>query len=69
MGRGFAVIGGDAVRNPDADTLSCQLKCHAANGEMFYVSFTRKSVRLTSYEDDAILTTIETWADEVMALN
>jgi len=36
---------------------------------MFYVSFTRKSVRLTSYEDDAILTTVETWADGVTALN
>jgi len=62
-------IGGDPVRNPDADTFTCRLKCHAANGEMFYVSFTRKSVRLTSYEDDAILTTVETWADEVTALN
>jgi len=62
-------IGGDPVRNPDADTFTCRLKCHAANGEMFYVSFTRKTVRLTSYEDDAILTTVETWADGVTALN
>jgi len=35
---------------------------------MFYVSFTRKAVRVTSYEDDAILSTIETWADGVTAL-
>ncbi|TAJ43633.1 hypothetical protein [Methanofollis fontis] len=62
-------VGGDVVRNPDADTFNCRLKCHAANGELYYVSFTRKSVRVTSYEDDSILTTIETWADGVTALN
>lgn len=62
-------IGGTAVRNPDADTFNCRLKCHASNSELFYVSFTRKAVRVTSYEDDAILSTIETWADGVTALN
>jgi len=61
-------IGGTAVRNPDADTFTCRLKCHASNSELFYVSFTRKAVRVTSYEDDAILSTIETWADGVTAL-
>jgi len=69
MGRGFAVIGGDAVRNPDADTFSCQLKCHDANGETYYVALARESVRITSYEDDAVLATVETWADGVAALN
>jgi len=65
----FAVIGGDAVRNPDADTFSCQLKCHDANGETYYVALARESVRITSYEDDAVLATVETWADGVAALN
>ncbi|TAJ45061.1 hypothetical protein CUJ86_06930 [Methanofollis fontis] len=64
-----AAMGGDAVRNPDADAFSCQLKCHDANGETYYVTFARESVRITSYEDDAILATVETWADGVAALN
>jgi len=62
-------LGGDAVRNPDADAFSCQLKCHDANGETYYVTFGRESVRITSYEDDAVLATVEAWADEVAALN
>jgi len=36
---------------------------------MFYVSFNLKAVWVTSYEDNAILTTIETWTDGVTALN
>ncbi|NVO65747.1 hypothetical protein [Methanofollis tationis] len=62
-------LGGDAVRNPDADAFSCQLKCHDASGETYYVTFGRESVRITSYEDEAVLATIEAWADEVAALN
>ena len=62
-------LGGDAVRNPDADAFSCQLKCHDANGETYYVALARESVRITSYEDDAVLATVETWADGVAALN
>ena len=33
-----------------------------------YVTFTRKTVRISSREDDAIRTTVETWADAVPAL-
>jgi hypothetical protein len=62
-------LGGDAVRNPDADAFSCQLKCHDASGETYYVALARESVRITSYEDDAVLATVETWADGVAALN
>jgi hypothetical protein len=62
-------MGGSTVHNPDSETFNTRLKCHAANGELFYVSFTRKSVRVSSYEDDTLLSTIETWADGVTALN
>lgn len=30
-----------------------------------YVTFTRKTVRLSFYQDDAIKTTVETWADGI----
>jgi hypothetical protein len=33
-----------------------------------YVTFTRTTVRLSSYQDDAIRTAVETWADAVGAL-
>jgi len=33
-----------------------------------YVTFTRKTVRVSSYQDDAIKTTVEDWADAVPAL-
>jgi len=32
------------------------------------VAFSREEVRVTSYEADAILATVETWADTVAAL-
>jgi hypothetical protein len=46
-------IGGDAVT----------LRCHDANGEVYYVAFSRTQVTVSPYADDAILTRIETWAD------
>jgi len=33
-----------------------------------YVTFTRKTVRVSSYQDDAIKTTVEDWADAVPEL-
>jgi hypothetical protein len=63
-----AATGGSAVADPDSEAYSCRLKCHAANGEVYSVAFTRTSVRVSSYEDDAVLATIETWADGVPAL-
>ena len=47
----------------EEDTFSATLKCHDASGEIYYVAFSREQVRVTSYSDDAILATIETWAD------
>ena len=62
-------IGGSPVADPDSETYACRLRCHAANGEVYSVAFTRTSVRVSSYEDDAVLATVETWADSVPALN
>ncbi|MDT8358343.1 MAG: hypothetical protein RQ758_07565, partial [Methanomicrobiaceae archaeon] len=63
-----AAMGGTPVRESDRESFSVQLKCHDAGGEIYYVTFGRDSVRITSYEDDLIRTTVETWADTVPAL-
>jgi hypothetical protein len=60
--------GGTPVRNQEADNFSATLKCHDPNGEMYIVNFSRQQVTISSYEDDAIRTVIETWADGVPAL-
>jgi hypothetical protein len=61
-------MGGDAVRDYAHESYSCQLKCHDPSGEIYYLTFGRDAVRMTSYEDDAIRTAVETWADTVPAL-
>jgi hypothetical protein len=61
-------MGGDAVRDAAHDIFSCQLKCYDPSGEIYYVTFSRDAVRITSYQADAIRTTVEAWADEVPAL-
>jgi hypothetical protein len=63
-----AAMGGDPVRDAERDSFSCTLKCHAPSGEIYYVAFTRDRVTVSSYSDDAILATVETWADTVAAL-
>ena len=60
--------GGIPAHDSDTDTFSATLRCHAANGELFLLTFARQQVSLSSYEDDAIQTVIETWADGVPAL-
>ena len=62
------VMGGDVLRDAAHDTYACTLKCMDANGEIYYVAFTRNAVRLSSYTDDAIRTNVDTWADTVAAL-
>ena len=64
-----AAMGGEAVRNSPAETYYAQLKCHDPTGDDYYVTFTRKTVRLSSYQDDAIKDAVETWADTVPELN
>jgi hypothetical protein len=61
-------MGGEAVRNGPGETYYAQLKCHDPSGDDYYVTFTRKTVRVSSYQDDAIRTAVETWADAVPAL-
>jgi len=60
--------GGTPVHNAGADNFSATLKCHDPNGELYQVNFSRQQVTISSYEDDAIRTRIETWADGVPAL-
>jgi lipoate-protein ligase A len=60
--------GGSAVHDADRDTFSVVLKCHDPNGELYFVTFSRQQVALSSYEDESIRTVIETWADGVTAL-
>ena len=62
-------MGGDAFRDPVKETYYCQLKCHDPSGDDYYITFTRKSVRISSYQDDSILDAIEDWADAVSALD
>ncbi|MBT8508701.1 hypothetical protein AZH53_09820 [Methanomicrobiaceae archaeon CYW5] len=63
-----AIIGGTAVRDTAKDTFYCKLKCHDPSGEVYYVTFSRDKVRVSSYESDAIVGAVETWADTVPEL-
>jgi hypothetical protein len=56
------------VHDIAGDTYSATLKCHDPNGELYFVTFSRQQVSISSYEDDAIRTVIETWSDGVPAL-
>jgi len=60
--------GGSPVHDSLNDTFSATLKCQDPNGELYFVNISRRQVTLSSYEDDAIPTKIETWADGVTAL-
>lgn len=59
---------GTALHDAENDAFSATLRCRDANGELYMVTFSRDRVGLTSYSDDAIRTTVETWADTVPAL-
>ncbi len=61
-------MGGSPSHDSSEDAFSATLKCHDANGELYNVSFRRDSVTVSSYEADAIVTGIETWADTIPAL-
>jgi predicted RNA methylase len=60
---------GTPYHDTDSDSFSAVLKCHDPNGELYMVNFSRQQVTISSYEDDAIRTRIETWADGVAALS
>ena len=61
-------MGGVAERDNARESYYAQLKCHDPSGYDYYVTFTRKTVRISSYQDDTIRTAVETWADAVPAL-
>ena len=61
-------IGGTPSHYSSDDKGSITLKCHDANGELYNVTLTREKMTVTSYESDAILARVETWADTVDAL-
>jgi hypothetical protein len=61
-------LGGSPVRDLDNEKFATTLKCHDANGELYFVNFSREQVTLTSYSDEAIRSRVETWADTVAAL-
>ncbi|MBN1194523.1 MAG: hypothetical protein JXA08_04145 [Methanomicrobiaceae archaeon] len=61
-------MGGSPVRDASHEAFSCRLKCHDPSGELYFVTFTRNRVTITSYGDNAIRTAVETWADTVPAL-
>ena len=64
-----AAMGGVAERNFAGETYYAQLKCHDNSGDDYYVTFTRKTVRISSYQDDAIRDAVDTWADLVPELD
>lgn len=61
-------LGGTPVRDFGNEKYASTLKCHDANGEDYFVNFSRDQVTLTSYSDEAIRSKVETWADTVAAL-
>jgi hypothetical protein len=61
-------FGGTPVRDLDNEKFTSTLKCHDANGELYFVNFSREQVTLTSFSDEAIRNRVETWADTVPAL-
>jgi len=63
-----AAHAGTPVHDSPSDSFSATLRCHDPNGELYQVNFSRQQVTISSYEDDAIRTKIETWADGVTAL-
>jgi len=64
-----AAMGGYAERDNARETYYAQLKCHDPSGDDYYVTFTRKTVRVSSYQDDAIKGKVEAWADDVPELD
>ena len=58
----------DVIRDFPGENYYTQLKCHDPSGDDYYVTFTRGTVRISSYQDDAIRESVETWADGVIDL-
>ena len=56
-------MGGTPSHDSSEDGFSVQIKCNHTNGEKYTVTVKRDSITVSSYEADAIVTAIETWAD------
>jgi len=61
-------LGGTPVRDFGNERFAATVRCHDANGEIYFVNFSREQVTLTSFSDEAIRSRVETWADTVAAL-
>ena len=57
------LMGGTPSHDSSEDGFSVQIKCNHTNGEKYTVTVKRDSITFSSYEADAIVTAIETWAD------
>jgi len=44
------------------------LRCHDANDELYYLTFSRDEVVLAAYSDDAIRARFEAWDDKIPPL-
>jgi hypothetical protein len=60
-----AAHGGTPVRDTSHETYSSTVRCRDPNGEIYFITFGRESMSLTSYSDDGIRTKVEDWADTV----
>jgi hypothetical protein len=56
------------VNSAEDERYAVTLRCHDANGEIYYVAFARDQVTISSYSDDAIVARVDTWADTKPAL-
>ncbi len=61
-------IGETGVHVLDDDSFSATVRCHDASAELFNVAVTRTAVTVSGYKADAILATVENWADAVPTL-
>ena len=62
-------LGGTPSRDYAREGFTATLKCHDANGEIYFLTFSRAQVALSSYSDEAIRSRVETWADSIPALS
>ena len=59
----------ERIQNDDVFSARVKLTQTDENGgEIYYVTLGRDATRLTSYEADAVMTAVETWADTQTAL-
>jgi hypothetical protein len=59
---------GKVKHMPKADLFSVTLKCHDADGGIYFLSMARYRVTLSSYNDDTIRKRVEIWTEGVPAL-